>query len=97
MIVLQIVPRESSRLNLSGDRENIVQLKADHSGVSKFGVTQTDQDNLTLVQRNVRKLYEKAIEKCELITIPSMIGHEGKVSVEDPLRVRLAKLKADNA
>lgn len=73
-------------------------LKADHSGVSKFGLTETDQDNLKLVRKNVRKLYEKAIEKRELIAIRSIIGHEGKVSVEeDALHVRLAKLKPNNA
>jgi hypothetical protein len=86
------------RLSLSGDRENIVPLMVDYSGVSKFGLTETDQDNLKLVRKNVRKLCEKAIEKCELIAIPSIIGYEGKVSMEeDALRVRLAKLKPNNA
>lgn len=96
MIVLQIVPKESSRLNLPGDRENIVPLNADHSGVSKFGVTQTDQDNLTLVQRYVRKLYENALKCSELNIIPSAIPQgqgAGHVDDDEDLNERFAKLK----
>ncbi|KAI1416756.1 hypothetical protein F5Y13DRAFT_204139 [Hypoxylon sp. FL1857] len=58
----KIVPKESARLNLPGERENIVLLKADHSGVCKFGSDQTDQDNLWLVRSNIRDLYEEAKE-----------------------------------
>ncbi|KAK6956941.1 hypothetical protein Daesc_002223 [Daldinia eschscholtzii] len=57
-----VVPRRSARLNLPGDRENIVSLDADHSRICKFGLTQTDNDNFKLVRRNIRELYEKANE-----------------------------------
>ncbi|OTB13320.1 hypothetical protein K445DRAFT_356051, partial [Daldinia sp. EC12] len=57
-----VVPRRSARLNLPGDRENIVPLDADHSRICKFGLTQADNDNFKLVRRNIRELYEKANE-----------------------------------
>lgn len=44
-------------------------LSADHSGVCKFGESQTDQDNFKLVQRNIQDLYEKALMKRELTLI----------------------------
>ncbi|KAI1774882.1 TPR-like protein [Hypoxylon cercidicola] len=57
-----VVPRESARLGLPGDRENIVKLDADHHGVCKFGESQTDQDNLKLVQANLKDLYKNALK-----------------------------------
>lgn len=71
-----------------------MQLDADHSGVARFGSTQEDKDNLKVVQSNVKELYEVAIKKCELVAIPSMIGHEGKVfTEEDVLRMQFGKLE----
>ncbi|KGO58308.1 hypothetical protein PEX2_068180 [Penicillium expansum] len=61
----EVVPKESSRIGLPGDRENIVKLKADHSKVCKFGQSQTDQDNLKLVQSNIEDIYEAALKKLE--------------------------------
>ncbi|KAI4864171.1 hypothetical protein F4820DRAFT_449256 [Hypoxylon rubiginosum] len=58
-----VVPRGSAHLNLPGNRENIVKLEADHSGVCKFGESQTDQDNLKLVRVNLQDLY-KATRTC---------------------------------
>jgi hypothetical protein len=43
-----IVPWESARLGLPGDRENVVKLNADHSGVCKFETEQTDQGRETV-------------------------------------------------
>ncbi|OTA59076.1 hypothetical protein K449DRAFT_385103 [Hypoxylon sp. EC38] len=54
-----LVPKQSVCLNLPGKRENLVSLDADHSGVCKFGPSQTDQDNFKLVRGNIRDLYEK--------------------------------------
>jgi hypothetical protein len=98
IIALQIVPRESARFGMPGDRENVVKLNADHSGVCKFGPSQTDQDNFKLVRSNIRDLYKNALKNCELTTIPSIIGREGRGTTdEDGLQVRLAKLKGDDS
>ncbi|KAI1767803.1 TPR-like protein [Hypoxylon sp. FL1150] len=63
-----IVPREGARLRLPGDHEKIVTLEADHSGVCKFGGSETDQDNLKLVRANLKDLHQKALRKCDLKT-----------------------------
>ncbi|CAH0057966.1 unnamed protein product [Clonostachys solani] len=47
-----VVPGESARLGMSGDREHIVKLNADHKGVCKFGRSQVDEDNLEIVRRS---------------------------------------------
>ena len=82
---------------MPGDRERAVQLNADHSTICKFGPSQPDQDNLKLVQSSIKGLYKGALEKCELIAIPSIIGKEGMVTMEDDvLEARLAKLKGND-
>ncbi|KAJ5170847.1 uncharacterized protein N7500_003630 [Penicillium coprophilum] len=58
-----VVPPKSSRLGLPGDCENVVPLDADHSQVCKFGLSQTDQDNLELVKSNIEDVYEAALKK----------------------------------
>jgi hypothetical protein len=68
---------------MPGDHENVVKLNADHSGVCKFGQSQIDQDNFKLVRGNIRDLYKRALKKCELNTIPSIIGQEGMVSADE--------------
>ncbi|KAI0376539.1 hypothetical protein F5Y04DRAFT_209589 [Hypomontagnella monticulosa] len=70
-----VVLKKSACLNLSGDRENIVSLDADHSTVCKFGLEQPDQDNLKLVRSNIRELYESVGELYE--------GPQGETPVED--------------
>jgi hypothetical protein len=82
-IACQIVSAESARFGMPGDHENVVKLNADHSGVCKFGPSQTDQDNFKLVRGNIRDLYKRALQKCELSTIPSIIGQEGRVSADE--------------
>ncbi|KAB5557932.1 hypothetical protein GE09DRAFT_93575 [Coniochaeta sp. 2T2.1] len=57
-----IVPRESARLGLPGQRENVVKLNADHRGVCKFGPSEADQDNLKLVRGNMKDLYRSALK-----------------------------------
>ncbi|KAK5652162.1 hypothetical protein OQA88_10804 [Cercophora sp. LCS_1] len=64
-----IVPRESARLNLPGDRENVVTLAADHRSICKFGETETDQDNFKLVRTNLKDLYKSAIRPRDGSTI----------------------------
>lgn len=59
----KIVPRESACLGLPGVRENVVKLNADHRDVCKFGPGPVDQDNLKLVQSNIKDLYQKALKK----------------------------------
>lgn len=90
IIRLQIVPRESARFGMPGDRENVVKLNANHSNVCKFGPSQTDQDNFKLVRSNIGDLYRNALKKCELSTLPPIIGQERRVSmVEDGLQLAL--------
>jgi hypothetical protein len=79
----QIVPAKNARFGLPGDRENVVKLNADHSGVCKFGPNQTDQDNFELVRGNIRDLYKNALKKSELSAIPSIVSQEGRVSADE--------------
>ncbi|KAH8900963.1 hypothetical protein GQ53DRAFT_801351 [Thozetella sp. PMI_491] len=58
----KVVPRESARFGLPGDRENAVTLNADHRTVCKFGEQETDLDNLKLVCANLKDLYWHALE-----------------------------------
>jgi len=94
----KIVPRESSRFGMPGDRENVVKLNADHSGVCKFDQSQTDQDNFELARSNIKDLYKNALKIGELSTVPSDIGRERSakhVGDDGELQVRWAKLKGD--
>ncbi|KAK2020925.1 hypothetical protein LX32DRAFT_605626 [Colletotrichum zoysiae] len=90
-----VVPRASARLNMPGDRENVVKLDADHSTVCKFGPTESDQDNLKLVRSNIKELYKKALHHSELDAVPVPDGSESKVDVE--LQARLAALQGSHA
>ncbi|KAF7173966.1 hypothetical protein CNMCM6106_008069 [Aspergillus hiratsukae] len=56
-----IVPRKSTRFNMSGKHENIVPLTADHSNVCKFGESLADRDNYELVEGNIKDLYNIAL------------------------------------
>ncbi|KAJ8133016.1 hypothetical protein O1611_g607 [Lasiodiplodia mahajangana] len=58
-----IVPIDSARIGMPGDRENVVKLNADHSTLCKFGSGQTDQDNLKLVRYNIKDIYTNALKK----------------------------------
>jgi hypothetical protein len=83
---------------MPGDRENIVRLNADHSGVCKFDQSQIDQDNFELVRSNIKDLYKNALKIGELGTLPSDNGQERSAeSVDDgnELQARWAKLKGD--
>jgi hypothetical protein len=80
---------------MPGDHENVVKLNADHSGVCKFGSALEDQDNFKLVQSNIRDLYNEALRKSELSTLPILTGQGGALC-EDSLQKRLSKLKGGN-
>jgi len=81
---------------MPGDHENIVKLNADHSGVCKFGPSQTDQDNFKLVRGNVKDLYKNALKKSELSTVPSIVAQEERVFDDvDPLVARFTRLGED--
>ncbi|CAG9990746.1 unnamed protein product [Clonostachys byssicola] len=58
-----VVPGESAKLGMSGDREHIVKLNADHKGVCKFGRSQVDEDNLGIVRRNIQDIYDAALQE----------------------------------
>ena len=68
-----MVPKESARLGMPGDRENVVKLEAHHSTVCKFGSSQDDQDNLKLVKANIKDLYREALRKSESLA-PHITG-----------------------
>lgn len=63
LIFGKVFPRESARLGLPGQSENVVKLNAYHAGVSKFGQSETDQDNLELVCGNIKDLFRNALKK----------------------------------
>ncbi len=50
---------------MPGDREHIVKLNANHRGLCKFGLGQTDQDNFKLVRSNIKDLYRIALKYCK--------------------------------
>lgn len=53
-----------------------MRLNANHSGICKFGLSLEDQDNFKLVQRNVKDLYKKALNICELSAIFCVVSRE---------------------
>jgi len=97
IVGLQVVPRESARFGIPGDRENVVKLNADHSGICKFGSTVAEQDNFKLVKVNIKDIYKNALKKCESsIMPPSIISREETAEHEDnqnKLEARWLKLK----
>ena len=99
IVGLQVVPRESARFGIPGDRENVVKLNADHSGICKFGSTVAEQDNFKLVKVNIRDIYKNALKKCESsIMPPSIISREETTEHEDnqnKLEAWWLKLKGD--
>ncbi|RDW64624.1 hypothetical protein BP6252_10275 [Coleophoma cylindrospora] len=58
-----IVHRDSSRFGLGGERERIIELNADHSGLARFGNSEQDKDNLKLVKHNLKSLYEHSLRQ----------------------------------
>jgi len=58
----QIVPRESSRFGLPGDRENIVKLDADHGDICRFDTSEHDQDNYELVRGKHEGYIQERVE-----------------------------------
>lgn len=50
-------------MKLPGDIEQTVKLKAGHGGLCRFGMTQEDEENLSLVKSNIMALYKKAVSK----------------------------------
>ncbi|KFY31849.1 hypothetical protein V493_00740, partial [Pseudogymnoascus sp. VKM F-4281 (FW-2241)] len=66
-----IVSRASSKFGLAGDRERIVELKADHHGVAAFGYTTKDEGNLKKVTSNVKWLYDEALKLGTLESLTS--------------------------
>jgi hypothetical protein len=72
------MPAESARFGMPGDRENVVKLNADYSGVCKFGPSNKDQDNFKLVRGNIKDLYKIALKKSELSNISCYINLKGK-------------------
>lgn len=65
---------ETAQFGMPDDREQIVDLKANHSGLCRFRPDQTDQDNLKLVRSNIKGLYRAALENGELTALPLYKG-----------------------
>lgn len=80
---------------MPGDHENVVKLNADHSGVCKFGPSQTDQDNFKLVRSNVKDLYKHALSVGRLSIIPSAVvqGQGTEHGDDEELKRRFAMLQ----
>ncbi|KAF6231705.1 hypothetical protein HO173_010007 [Letharia columbiana] len=57
------VPKKSATFGLSGTRENIIELNAEHSDLCRFGGSRRDQDNFKLVASNIQDLYDAALER----------------------------------
>jgi len=77
-----------------------VKLNADHSGVCKFGKSQTDLDNLKLVKHNIRDVFKQALKRCELknpaaVSFP-LVPQGNITSEEDLLRERFNSLGNGN-
>jgi hypothetical protein len=89
----QIVPRESSRFGLPGDRENIVKLDADHGDVCRFDTSKHDQDNYELVRGNIKDIYKNALKIGELDRILRPEGQERVEGQDQDLKARFARLK----
>jgi hypothetical protein len=81
---------------LPGDRENVVKLNADHSGVCKFGASQTDQDNFKLVRSNIKDVYSNALKKGEFASLSYTVGEEGCAMSEGSLEARIVGLRGYN-
>lgn len=64
-----IVPRESALLGYPTHQEAVVKLNADHSTIFKFGPSQRDQVNFKIVRRNIKNLYEMALQQTRLATL----------------------------
>ncbi|KAI0542077.1 hypothetical protein GGR58DRAFT_453892 [Xylaria digitata] len=69
----EIVPKESSSFGLPGNRENVVALEADHSGVCKFGDSETDRDNFECVLGNIKDLVENAFSISKLSNLTPVV------------------------
>ena len=91
----KVVPKESARLGMPGDRENVVKLNADHGGVCKFGPSEDEQDNLKLVRANIKDLFQSALKRGEFLALPSVVD-EGKKTPEDCLSERWARLQGNH-
>ena len=66
-----IVSKKSATFGLSGTRENIVELNADHSNLCCYDGSRQDQDNFKLVANNVKALYEHALKRSESVEVSS--------------------------
>lgn len=75
---LQVVSRESATFGLSGSRENIVRLDADHRDLCRFDYSMHDQDNSKLVRGNIQELYKGAIRHSEFISQLSPVAEKGE-------------------
>jgi len=74
-----IVTKDSARFGMSGPYETDLALEADHSGVCKFGHSQTDQDNFKFVRSKIQDLYDRALRIGELCALPSAMGQKESV------------------
>ncbi|KAA6408714.1 MAG: hypothetical protein FRX48_07796 [Lasallia pustulata] len=73
-----VVSRESATFGLSGSRENIVRLDADHRDLCRFDYSMHDQDNSKLVRGNIQALYKGAIRHSEFISQLSPVAEKGE-------------------
>lgn len=94
-----IVPKRSATFGLSGTRENIVELNAEHSDLCRFDESRRDKDNFKLVANNIQDLYEAALERSESVDVFSRAEQSREVAdnpqgIDQDLNKRFASLSA---
>ena len=78
-----IVPKRSATFGLSGTRENIVELNADHSNLCCYDGSMQDQDNFKLVANNIQDLYKDALKRGESVELSSR-ADQTREAADDP-------------
>ena len=61
------MPKKSATFGLSGNRENVVRLEANHSDLCRFD--ENDEDNSKLVLSNIEDLYDNAVSTCKTLGV----------------------------
>ena len=88
---IRIVPRESAVIGHPGHIENQISLDADHSEMCRFDPSNSvDMDNFSLVNGNMKELYEGALQK-QGETISKLVDEELErrfAALRDPKEVR---------
>lgn len=94
-----VVPKKSATFGLPGERENIIELNAEHSELCRFDSDRRDQDNFKLVANNIQDLYEAALATSESVDVFFQSGASRETAdspqgIDQNLNKRFASLSA---